>query len=142
MCFADDWTPTIYPIRRISNLKMIQTVLVRPFSVYAAPLEFTFEQVFARLELPWTPPGSSRVMAVILAVTFGWLGGHLLYLGDRRRALRYLMFFWTMVPVILSVRDAARLVLMDGDEFDRRYNAPVRRRAVHQKPEANRLLKK
>jgi TM2 domain-containing membrane protein YozV len=92
---------------------MIPKVLARPFSLYAAPLETTFEQLFARIDLPWRPAGPSRVMAIALAITFGWLGGHLFYLGDRRRGLRYLLFCWTLIPLLLSLRDAARFALMD-----------------------------
>jgi TM2 domain-containing membrane protein YozV len=123
VCFADHWTPTVYAIRQVRNLQSVPKILARPFSLYAAPLETAFQQVFAELDIPWQPPGPSRLMAIILALTFGWLGGHLFYLGDRRRALRYLMFFWTMVPIFLSLRDAARLVLIDRREFDRMYHA-------------------
>jgi TM2 domain-containing membrane protein YozV len=123
VCFADDWRPTVYPIRQVRSLQMIPKILARPFSLYAAPLETAFGQVFARLDLPWRPPGPSRVMAVVLAVTFGWLGGHLFYLGNRRQGFRYLAFFWTMVPLFLSLRDAARLVLLDRHEFEHTYDA-------------------
>lgn len=121
VCFSDDWIPTVYPIRTIRSLKQVPASLTRPFSLYAAPLQITFEQLFTRIDLRWRPPGPNRVMAIVMAVTFGWLGGHLFYLGDRRRALRYLTFFWTMVPLFLSLRDAAHLVLTDRDEFEQTY---------------------
>jgi len=126
VCFADDWTPAVYPMRQIRSIQMIPKILSRPFSLFAAPLELAFEQVFARIDLPWHPPGPSRLTAIILAVTFGWLGGHLFYLGDRRLAFRYLTYFWTMVPLFLSLRDAVRLVLMDGHAFDQTYDCHPR----------------
>jgi len=118
VCFPDDWTPAIYPIQQLRSITMLPKILSRPFSLYAAPLGLAFEQVFARLDLPWQPPGPSRMVAIALAITCGVLGAHLFYLGDRRRGLRYLLFFWTLVPIFLSLRDAARLVLMDRQEFE------------------------
>jgi TM2 domain-containing membrane protein YozV len=124
VCFSDDWTPMVHSMRQVRNWKMLPKTLTRPFSLYAAPLEMTFEQVFARLDVPWRPPAPTRIVAIVLAITFGWLGGHLFYLRDRRRAFRYLMFFWTMVPLFLALRDAARLVLMDQQEFEQAYDSP------------------
>ena len=124
VCFADDWTPTVVPIRLVRSLRMIPMILARPFSLYAAPLEVAFTQLFVRIDIPWRPPGPSQLMAIVLAVTFGWLGGHLFYLGDRRRARRYLLFFWTMVPMFLGLRDAARFALMERRVFGAIYDIP------------------
>ena len=121
VCFPDAWTPEVYPLQQLRNVRMLSKILRRPFSVYAAPLQITFEQVFARIDLPWRPPGPNRMVAIVLAVILGWGGAHLFYLGDRRRGLRYLMFFWTMVPIVLSLRDAVRLVLMDRGQFEQNW---------------------
>ena len=91
------------------------------FSAYGGPLESSFETVFAALHLPWTPAMPSRTIAIVLAATFGIFGLHLWYLGDRRRAMKYLKYCWTMFPVVLGIRDAVRLVLMDQAEFERQH---------------------
>jgi hypothetical protein len=100
-------------------------MLRRPFSAYGGPLESSFETVFAALHLPWTPAGPSRIIAIALAATFGIFGLHHWYLGDRRRALEYLKYCWTMGPVVLGIRDAVRLVLMDQEEFERQHRYPA-----------------
>jgi TM2 domain-containing membrane protein YozV len=95
--------------------------MARPFSLFAGPLETAFEPVFTQLGLPWKPPAPSRVVAICLAVTFGAFGAHHFYLRDRQRGLKYLAFCWTLVPLFLALRDAARLVLLDREEFEREF---------------------
>lgn len=119
--FGEGWRPRVEPIIYARNLRASVAMLRKPFSIYSAPLESAFEPVFAALNLPWTAAAPSRTVAIVLAITLGLLGGHLLYLGDRRRALKYAAFFWTFVPVMLAFRDAVRLVLMDQEAFEREY---------------------
>jgi len=111
----------VQPIIYARSLRASVAMLRKPFSIYSAPLESAFEPVFAALNLPWTPAAPSRTVAIVLAVTLGLLGAHLVYLGDRRRALKYAAFFWTFVPVVLAFRDAVKLVLMDQAAFEREY---------------------
>jgi TM2 domain-containing membrane protein YozV len=123
--FARDWQPRVQPITYMQNIRASLAMLRRPFSVYGAPLEAAFTAVFTTLDLPWTPAGPSRTIAIVLAATVGYVGGHHWYLGDHRRALKYALFFWTMVPILLAIRDAVRLVLMDQEEFERRFSGTV-----------------
>lgn len=119
--FDDDWTPRVQPIRTWRGLQESLNALTRPFSLFAGPLEAAFEPVFTQLGLPWKRPGPSRVVAICLAVFLGLFGAHHFYLRDRRRGLRYLAFFWTLVPAFFALRDAARLVLIEREEFERNY---------------------
>jgi TM2 domain-containing membrane protein YozV len=128
--FTGNWTPCVQPIRYSRELKIALKALTRPYSIYAAPLETAFEPVFARLGLPWRRPAPSRIVAICLAVAVGAFGGHLFYLGDRRRAVKYLVFCWTLVPVLLGLRDAVRLVLIDREEFESTYDRETRVTAV------------
>jgi hypothetical protein len=117
--FGQDWRPHVQAITYARSIRELLAMMRHPFSVYGAPLEAAFQPVFTALNLPWTAAGPSRVIAIALAATFGFLGAHHLYLGDRRRALKYAVFFWTTVPIVLAIRDGVRLVLMDKAEFDR-----------------------
>ena len=119
--FEDDWTPRVQLIQQKNEIRAYLRLLSRPYSMYGAPLESAFEVVFARLGLPWKHAGPSRLIAIVLAVAVGAFGVHHFYLGDRRRGLRYLAFCWTFVPILLGLRDAARLILIERDEFERVY---------------------
>jgi hypothetical protein len=123
--FDRGWQPRVQPIADAHDIRASLARLRRPFSIYATPLESAFETVFAALEVPWTPAGPSRTVAIVLAATLGVVGAHHLYLGDRERAKKYALFFWTMVPIVLAIRDAVRLVLMDQAEFEQRYWQPL-----------------
>jgi TM2 domain-containing membrane protein YozV len=119
--FGDDWTPRVQPIRWWREIRESLRALTRPFSLFAGPLEIAFEPVFAQLGLPWRRPAPSRVVAICLAATIGAFGAHHFYLRDRQKGLRYLAFCWTLVPVYLALRDAARLVMIDREEFEKAY---------------------
>jgi hypothetical protein len=124
--FSRDGRPHVQPLVYLRNARPVIAMLRRPFSAYGAPMETSFETVFTALNLPWTPAGPSRIVAIVLAATFGIFGLHHLYLGDRRRALKHLVFFWTILPpVALALRDAVRLVLMEQAEFEHKYWQPA-----------------
>lgn len=58
-----------------------------------------------------------REKAVKLALTLGWVGGHRFYTGQTVSALAYLAFFWTLIPGLLGLIDAAFLARMSDDDF-------------------------
>ncbi len=59
----------------------------------------------------------NREKALKLALTLGWLGGHRFYTGQTVSGLAYLAFFWTLIPGVLSLIDAAFLAKMSDDDF-------------------------
>jgi TM2 domain-containing membrane protein YozV len=63
----------------------------------------------------------NREKALKLALTLGWLGGHRFYTGQTLSGLAYLAFFWTLIPVFLSLIDAAFLARMSDDDFADEY---------------------
>ena len=65
----------------------------------------------------------SRETAFILTLLLGWAGAHCFYLGQRRRGLKYLLFFWTMVPAFLSLRDVTLMTMASRNEFEALYPA-------------------
>jgi TM2 domain-containing membrane protein YozV len=62
-------------------------------------------------------PGRSKWLAVIFAVFFGWFGAHKFYLGKTRAGIFYLLFFWSGVPLVLSLIDALILAFKPDYEF-------------------------
>jgi len=64
-----------------------------------------------------TPTGVSRwdsIVAAVLAFTLGTFGVHWFFLGNRRRAFFYLIFFWTGIPTILGIIDGIMLLCGTG----------------------------
>lgn len=105
--------PRVEPIQFSLSWQGFTTIAARP---YRDPLQAACRPVFARLDLPWVDR-KSRTTAILLAFFVGMLGFHHMYLGNRRRGLYYLAFFWTMVPLLLAWIDGIRLVLMTEQDF-------------------------
>lgn len=45
----------------------------------------------------------SKVIYVVLAFTLGWMGIHKFYSNQLKQAMLHLIFFWTGVPLIVSI---------------------------------------
>lgn len=70
-----------------------------------------------------------RSIAILLAIFFGWGGGHKFYLNKSGSAIFYIMLTIFSVRLagfsiatILGLVDAARMLMMDQRTFDRKYN--------------------
>ncbi len=61
-------------------------------------------------------------VAAIFALFFGSFGLHRFYLRQTGLGVFYFIFFWTMIPAIISLIDAIVFFSMDKDEFDFKYN--------------------
>jgi len=64
----------------------------------------------------------NKVTAGILAIFFGWLGVHRFYLGQIGRGVLYLIFSFTMIPLLIGFIDGIVLLTQDKETFDKRYN--------------------
>jgi len=64
-----------------------------------------------------------RTTAIILSAFLGGIGAHHFYLGDTKKGLLYLLFVWSMVPMILSVGDFIKFIKMSDEEFNLQYNS-------------------
>jgi TM2 domain-containing membrane protein YozV len=63
--------------------------------------------------------------AAVLAFLLGGIGVHRFYLGNYGWGLLYLLFSWTLVPLVplvLSFLEGFGLLLTSRDRFDREYN--------------------
>ncbi len=53
---------------------------------------------------------------ILLTVFTGWMGGHRFYAKRRTLGIIYLLFFWTMIPVMMSMLDLLEVVPIKSDE--------------------------
>jgi len=64
----------------------------------------------------------NKKLVVILALLLGGTGAHKFYLGETGKGIVYLLFSWTIVPVVLGVFDGLILLTMSKQNFDKKYN--------------------
>jgi len=64
----------------------------------------------------------NKGIAILLAIFTGGIGGHRFYLGESKKGLLMLLFFWTFIPVIIAIIDIFRLSFMSESKFQRRYS--------------------
>lgn len=115
--FGPDSMPIAEPIRFTLRWRGL---ILSPYRPYQESLESAFRRVFRQLDLPWIDR-KNRTTAAMLALAVGWFGLHHFCLGDRRRGMYYLGFFWTLVPLFLGWIDGVRLALMDEQEFEQKF---------------------
>ena len=63
-----------------------------------------------------------RSVAVLLAHFLGGFGAHKFYLGQPWQGMMYILFCWTLVPVMIGYIDFLRLAIMSDAAFSARYN--------------------
>ena len=90
-----------------------------------APQRFAWRNVFALLgdDLPGACHARtrrSRMLAILLALLFGWAGAHWFYLGQKRRGWIYLALLpMAAASVFAAFYDAGRFLWLDRADFDR-----------------------
>jgi TM2 domain-containing membrane protein YozV len=67
------------------------------------------------------PNGKSKTTAGVLALLLGGIGVHKMYLGEWGMGILYLLFFWTMIPGIVSFIEGIILLTMRDEAFVARY---------------------
>ena len=63
-----------------------------------------------------TAKKKNRTLAGVLAILTGTIGIHKFYMGQWKKGILYLLFFWTGVPGLLSVLEGAHLLGSDEEE--------------------------
>jgi TM2 domain-containing membrane protein YozV len=115
--FDEALQPRQEPIRLTLSWTGLALGLMRP---YRDSIQSALQRVFSALALP-TPARKSQTTVVLLAMVGGIFGLQYFYLGDRRRGLKNLGFFWTSIPVIVGWFDAVKFARLDSQEFDAIY---------------------
>lgn len=70
---------------------------------------------------PTTPSGRNRLVAALLALILGGLGIHKFYLGRIAQGVIYLIFFWTIIPMIIGFIEGIIYLTMTDGEFAAKY---------------------
>lgn len=60
----------------------------------------------------------SRGIFVALAWFLGGFGAHKFYLGQNKKGLLYLVFFWTFVPSFVGIVECFQTAFMSREEWD------------------------
>lgn len=68
------------------------------------------------------PRRKDRVVAGVLGILLGWLGGHHFYLENWLPAILYLIFSWTGIPGLLGLIEGIIYLVTDEDRFQRNYH--------------------
>ncbi|MDC0718100.1 TM2 domain-containing protein [Nannocystis bainbridge] len=69
----------------------------------------------------------NKWVAALLAFFLGGFGIHKFYLGQTGMGIVYLLFFWTLIPMVISLIETLLLVLASQREFDVRFNSRLAR---------------
>ncbi len=123
VCFGTDGAAFAVPVRAwpVPWRDLVFAGLGRPS---AAPLRGAWRQVFSHLGLAWRggPHRRSRAVAVLLALSFGWIGAQWFYLGNRRRAgLHILCTPLLLASLFMSFADALRFIWVERADFEARF---------------------
>ncbi len=61
-------------------------------------------------------PIRSRITAAVLALFLGGLGFHKFYIGRSGAGLLYLLFFWTLIPMVVGFLEGISYISYRSDE--------------------------
>lgn len=64
----------------------------------------------------------SRIVAILLCLFTGGLGGHKFYLNQNGLGLLYLLFCWTFIPGMIALIELIFLLMMDDYTFNKKFN--------------------
>lgn len=68
-----------------------------------------------------TSSSKDRTTAAILALFLGGIGAHHFYLGNTLRGVLYLLFVWTLIPLIVALIEGVIYLTKSDEEFQRKY---------------------
>ena len=69
--------------------------------------------------------------AALLAIFLGGFGAHKFYLGQIKYGIFYLLFIWTLIPVLLGIIEGVRLFQLPEDQFTKQYGFLIEPKTDH-----------
>ncbi|APJ03955.1 TM2 domain-containing protein [Silvanigrella aquatica] len=63
----------------------------------------------------------NKVVAGVFALLLGGFGGHKFYLGKTGMGILYFIFFWTLIPAIISFIEGIIYLTMTDENFNQKY---------------------
>ena len=67
----------------------------------------------------------NKTTAGLLALFLGWFGVHRFYLGQTGRGILYLLFSFTVIPLIIALVDGIIFLTQSEEDFNKKYNPEV-----------------
>lgn len=83
----------------------------------------------------------SKTTAAVLAFFLGGIGLHRFYLNQTGLGIVYLIFCWTLIPVLIAFIDFIVFLVMSENSFNEKYNRNISFRASSQIGTADELEK-
>ena len=68
-----------------------------------------------------TTSNKSRLTAAILAIVLGGFGAHKFYLERPRQGILYLIFVWTLIPILIGLIEGLIYLSISEDAFQKNY---------------------
>lgn len=66
----------------------------------------------------------NKTTAGLLAIFLGWIGVHKFYLDRAGQGIVYIIFSWTLIPLIVSIIEGIIYLTMTEEAFNLKYNMP------------------
>jgi hypothetical protein len=111
--FAEDGRLYVQPIRLTMTPKGF---VLAPYRPNMDSLESALRKIFEQLDLPWIVQ-KRQGTATLLALFGGMFGLHHFYMGQTRKGVLSVLFFWTGIPLILNLIDGVKFALANEEEF-------------------------
>lgn len=64
----------------------------------------------------------NKTTTILLAFFLGGFGIHQFYLGQTKKGIFYLLFFWTLIPFLIAFIDLLIFATMSNEKFDEKFN--------------------
>lgn len=77
----------------------------------------------------------SKIVAALLAIFVGGIGIHKFYLGKKVAGVLYILFCWTMIPMIIGLVEGIVYLCMEDANFDKKYNSSTVAATTEVKPQ-------
>jgi len=62
-----------------------------------------------------------QITLILCFLPTGWIGLHKYYLGYKKTTIIYILFIWTLIPIIKSVIDGILILRLDEEDFVEKY---------------------